>query len=404
MPRFLCKVVAPDGQLHTMERTFENSATAERFFVRRGFVVDEVKSLGKGPGKKAHIRVKPAELISFTFQFRSIFASGVSLSEGLESIAEGIKDQKMRRIVLDLKNQLELGMPISQAMENYPGVFDQVYVNVIRAGEERKEGSLSKPLDHLVALLSWRRETSQQIKTASIYPVAMLIALGLVGVFTVAVLVPRFKQLFASMGIGDALPFWTRMLVGLSDFITQNTMLLGLIVLCVVGGIIWMGKARKGRYVWDWIKLKLPVAGPLVWRMGIARLSETLALLWRTGVPPNRCLKVASDVVGNKVLVSHLAQAQKLIEQGASLSRALSTVPNIPPLILRMISTGERTDDLPKALEHVAGFYNREMPYMLSRFMELVKPVIVVILAVFVFIMAMAIITPMMSLMQRGLG
>ena len=398
MPLYKCQISDIDGNSEWREIQAESEEAAMEYLADQDYVVGKIKKLSESAGGKGVSGVKTQELVSFTVQLRSIYDSGVPVLEGLEDIANETKDKKMKDVVRDLKRQLEQGKTLSEAMGNHPKVFDGVYVNVLRAGESG--GRLNVILDELIKMLNWRHELNEQIRSASIYPIIMIVAIVIVVVFMLTVLVPRFVKMFTSLGMD--LPTSTKILISVYEFSKNNTI--------VVGGIIgffflcysWINFTPTGKYLKDKIILKLPVLGPMAWRIALSRFAQTLSLLWSAGVDPTSSLKIVQGVVGNRVLANHLKKAYIRVEGGESLSKSLQDIPGLPPLIVRMIGTGEKTGRLSETLMHVADFYNRELPFMLKKVLAVVQPMLTVVFAAIVLTLAMAILSPILNL-QSGL-
>ncbi|MBF0099966.1 MAG: type II secretion system F family protein [Desulfobacterales bacterium] len=401
MPRYLCLVTNIDGELQRQELQAESKEKAEDYWADKGYLVNKVKEIAEDEFRLGRRGVKIQEIISFTVQLRSVYMSGIPLEKGICDIAAETKDKRMKEVLQDVQRRLEQGSNISNAMANHPQVFDEVYINIIRVGEAK--GSLNEVLEQLVQMLVWRNELREQIISASIYPIIMLVAVVGVLVFVVTFLVPRFVVMFETLGI-DKLPRITQFFISTYTlFSTHIEIVIGGVIALIVL-FIWMKKSRAGRYAFDRVILSIPVIGGIAWRIALSRFAQTLSLMWRTGVDPSTSLKIVKGVVGNSVLARHLAKAHERVVNGESLSKSLEDVKGLPPLIIRMISTGEQTGQLSETLYHVAEFYNRELPFILKRMLALVQPIITALFAAVVLALAMAILSPIFSVWQSGLG
>lgn len=350
----------------------------------------DLKSL-LGPEK-----VRPEDLIMLTRQFYTITKAGIPLIRGVRGLAQSMRHQRLKDILGDIGDQLETGKQLSSAMNRHKDVFDQLYVNMIRVGED--SGQLEAVFNQLSEYLERDLETRKRIKSAMRYPSFVLGALVIAMVVVNIFVIPAFANMFDQFGAD--LPIATRILIGTSNFfVTYWPYLLVLSVTAAVGFRQYI-QSPVGSLWWGKNKLRIPLVGDLMSRALMARYARSFSLMLKSGVPLPQSLDLCARAMGNSYLTRKIADIKAGVERGDSLLRTHNQTGLFTPLVLQMISVGEESGQVDSLLEEVAGFYEREVDYDLKTLSDRIEPIMIVMMAGFVLILALGIFLPMWSMYE----
>lgn len=368
---------------------------------RRGVIPVSIKEQPDGQASATGVKrwfqkrtIGIEELIIFSRQMYSLNKAGVPIIRALHGLAATVKNDVLSETLIDVGESLESGVNLASSLNRHPKIFSDLYVSVIHVGENT--GRLDLAFKQVAAYLELERETKKRISAATRYPLFVMMAIAIaVGVINVLV-VPAFAQLFASF---DAqLPWQTRFLIWCSDFTLNNWYW---IVLAVVGAIFgWRRylKTDAGRLRWDEYKLRVPLVGNIFERINLGRFARTFAMVTKAGVPIIQALSVVGNAVGNAYMTDRITKMSSSIERGESFSRTASNSGLFSPLVLQMISVGEETGNMDELLEEVADFYEQEVDYDLKKLGDKIEPVLLVIVAGMVLILALGVFLPMWDL------
>ncbi len=350
---------------------------------------------GKVSAKSARVKLK--ELVIFTRQLATMISAGIPLLECLEILAEqqenpGFK-AALEEIVLDVRS----GTDFSSALSKHPRVFEDIYVNMVRAGEV--SGQID---DILVRLAEYQEATAKlrgQIVSAMTYPVISLVLIfGIVG-FLLVVIIPKFKEIFSSMGV--ELPWLTRVIMDISDFMVDQWYIW--VPGAVVGfvGLKAYTKTVPGRRQADWLKLFMPVFGPLFKKVSVSRFARTFATLISSGVPILGALEIVASTSGNVLIEELVLAASESVRQGDTLASPLATRPKLfPPMVTRMIAIGEKSGALETLLLKISEFYDQEVEQAVEQLTSLIEPIMICVMGVVVGTMVLAIFLPIFELQK----
>jgi len=332
----------------------------------------------------------------FFRQFATMVKAGLSLTAALDIISEQEKNLIFKDVLLDVKNNIDRGVPFSQAMKQH-SVFNTMMTSLVSAGEEG--GLLDDSLDRVAGLLEKQAALHGKIKSAMFYPsFVIFFAVGVVVVF-IAFILPKFKQVFA--GLNMELPALTQMMFELGDYCQENWRIIVGVVIAIIGGLVWALKSPVTKPFMDKLKLRLPVIKSLVFKSAMARASQTLASLVSAGVPILRGLEMAEEVAGNDVIRAGFADLQASAKSGLNLGDAAKQARVFPPLVCQMMRIGEETGHLDEMLERVAAWYDQELDEQIKAMTSLMEPVMIMIVGGIVAVIAMSIFGPITSAMSQ---
>jgi type IV pilus assembly protein PilC len=341
-------------------------------------------------------RVKRGDLISFTVHLSTVLSAGVPILQGLDDMVEETENAYFSQVIRGVKNSIEEGSSISDAFAQYPDVFGDLYVAILRSGEST--GRVDEVLKEITRFLEWQDELIGTVKQASTYPVIVLVAVsGLIGIMFTFVL-PRFLTIFDDFNM--ALPLPTRIVIAISGFFQNFWWLLLLLIIAAFFGYRAANRTTRGKAVIDKAKLRIPVFGDLVRKVALSRFSHYLATLFGAGVNIMEALEVVERVVGNAVLADVVRRARMQVGTGQSISGALRESREFPTMVVRMVSIGEATGNLEETLQRVSEYYDREVPQSVKRLMTALESMIIILLGVVILFVVLSIILPMLSLQE----
>jgi MSHA biogenesis protein MshG len=340
--------------------------------------------------KLAPARVSLVDLMLFSRQMHTLLKSGVPMLRALAGVHESAINPTLREVVSDLRVSLDAGRELSTAMRRHPDVFSTFYVSLVRVGETT--GQLDEAFDRLFGYLEFEREVRERIKTALRYPtIVMVVIAAAVAIVNFAV-IPAFARIFQASKV--ELPLLTRALIGTSNFfLAYWPLLVGALVLGVVAFIAYTGSER-GKYNWDRLKLRIPIAGSIILKATLARFARAFSIASRAGVPIVQALSVVASVVDNAFLSRRIEQMREGVERGESVLRTAVTTGVFTPVVLQMIAVGEETGELDELLGEVADMYEREVDHEIKNLSTNIEPIITIALGVLVLILALGVFLP----------
>ncbi len=321
-------------------------------------------------------KVKEKEIIVFARQFSTMINAGLPIVQCLEMLATQEQNKVFAKIIQTVKEDIEAGSTLSDALKKYPKIFDNLFVNLISAGEAG--GILDKILLRLSNYMEKSAKLKSKVKGALVYPISVLvISIAVVAVLLLKV-IPVFQNMYS--GMGQALPGPTQFLVNASEFARANFLysIIGLFVL-IVGFKKFYG-TEKGRRLVDGFVLKLPVFGELLKKVAVAKFSRTLSTMLGSGVPIIEGLEIVSRTAGNKVVEEVLLETRKKISEGKTIAEPLSESGIFPPMVVQMIAVGENTGALDGMLSKIADFYDDEVDAAVASMTSLLEPALMVFL------------------------
>lgn len=410
MPAFTFTATASDGKSVTNTSEAVSISELRQRLSQQGYTVKEIKP-AKEKGLKTNMavpmpaflerfqKVKLTELSIFCRQFSTMIDAGVSLVRCLDVLGEQNSSPKLKKIILDLKLEVEAGNMLSKAMSKYPGTFSNLFIGLIRAGEVG--GVLEESLQRLSTFLEKDVELRRKVKAALTYPVLVsVVALGIVMFLTIFI-VPQFLKMFIDLGLkAEDFPAMTMSLKVFSDFMVYKFYYVAMIV-----GALWFacklfGRTKVGHRFFDLVKLKIPVFGKLNHKVALARFSRTLATLLSSGVPILQALETVAGTVSNDVLSDAILDARARVREGDTISEPLYKSKMFPPMVIQMISIGQEAGSLDTMLSKIADFYDGEVDAAIASLTAAIEPLLIVFLGVTVGYIVIAMFLPLVGLIQ----
>jgi len=339
--------------------------------------------------------ISERDITFFTRQLATMLKAGVPLLQTFDIIARGHSNARFSRLMLDLKNKVETGSSLSQAFREYPKYFDQLYCNLVQAGETA--GMLDAILDRLATYKEKILAIKSKIKSALFYPIAVIVVAIIVVWVIMIFVIPAFKSVFASFGAN--LPWLTQVVIDISDFVVKWWWAIFLIIVGTFVGIrLSIKRSEAVRYSVHRLSLKIPVIGGILEKATIARWTRTLQTMFAAGVPLVESLDAVGGASGNMVYIQATKRIQTDVSTGTSLTNAMSATNLFPTMVLQMTQIGEESGSLDNMLGKVADFYEREVDDAVAALSSLLEPVIIVFLGVVVGGLVVAMYLPIFKL------
>ena len=338
-----------------------------------------------------YTRVSVEDLILFSRQLSTLFSAGIPLLSGLNTLAEQTENKRMNETINTIKNDIEGGSSLSDAMSKHPGVFSPLYVGMIQAGETA--GTLDEIMDRLATITEHEKDTRARIKEATRYPKIVVTAISVAFIVLVTFVVPGFAGMFSRFGA--TLPLPTRIMLGISHVFRDYWFVMIIVVSLIILGFRWYTNTKSGRLRLDGLMLWLPVFGPLFQKIIMSRFANIFGMLIRSGVPILESLKIVSGTVGNVVISREIDNLGENVRQGSSLSRQLKQSEIFTPMVTQMISVGEQSGKMDEMMNRVSRYYDLEAEYTIKNLSTLIEPILIVIIGGMVLFLALGIFLPM---------
>jgi MSHA biogenesis protein MshG len=341
-----------------------------------------------------HGRVGHIDILLFSRQMHTLLKAGVPIMRALAGLQESCTNRAFAEVIRDLRESLDSGRELSQAMARQPKAFSPFYISMIRVGETT--GQLEEIFLSLFHHLDFQQFMRNQVKSALRYPgfvvAVMALALVIINIFVI----PQFAKVFK--GLKTELPFMTKLIVASSDFFVAWWPVMLLLAVGAVVGFRLMVASKQGRYAWDRFKLRIPIAGGIVSKATLARFARSLALGLKSGVPAVQALSLTAQVVENDFIGKKIEDMRLGVERGESILRTAIAAKIFTPVVLQMVMVGEESGALDDMMEEVAEMYQREVEYELKNLSAQIEPILIVFLGVIVLILALGVFLPMWDL------
>lgn len=396
MSTYRYRAITADGRLVKGELDATDLTDLERRLNSQGFTF--INGEVRQAFFRGRRRVPRRELIHFCFHLEQLLAAGVPPFESLSALRDATSHPRMRAVVSALLADIERGQPLSEAASRQSRIFSPVIVALLRAGEQA--GRLPEAVRDIGAALEHEEELVAYARRIAIYPAVVASLMLLALVVALVHVVPELEKLFRSSG--QTLPLQTRMLIGLSQAVTQGWWgMLGLAVL-LLGAARWtLVRSESARVRLHHLLLRLPIAGEIQIKLALARFAGLLATLYASGVTVIDALRITQDAAGNLALRDALRRATRQIEQGHTVSAAFEATGLFPPLVSRMLKVGEQTGGLDRALGNVALLYRRDVADAVGRLQAAIEPALTVSMGGLLLWIASAVLGPIYDIITR---
>lgn len=366
---------------------------------RRGLIISKIEETsGGGSLLSMRIglfeRVKNEDVVMVSRQITTLFEAQVSALRAFKLLAAEARTPKLGEILNTIANDIQGGSTIAAALSKHPTVFSNFYVNMVRAGEE--SGKLDETFSFLADHLDRNYEISQKAKNALIYPAFIIFTFVAVMVLMMTVVIPNLSQMLVQSG--QDVPFFTRIVIGLSEFMSQYIILL--IILLVLGGgaLFQYGKTEAGRIMFSRARLQFPAVGNIYRKIYLSRITDNLSTMLKSGIQVLRGLEITASVVEDPVYEQIVSQAAKDVKAGLPLSEAFRKHPEVPGIVVAMLKIGEETGNMGSILETMSRFYRREVNNAVDTLVSLIEPIMIVALAVGVAILLASVLLPIYNI------
>lgn len=400
--KFIFKARTQSGEIKSGEVEASNREKAIDVLQKNGlflFSIEEKKEVGvwKKDFMKHFDRVTPKELVIFYRQLATLVGARVPIISSLTAILEQTENNYFRVIVQEMVNDIEDGSPLSTTMEKHKDIFSTLAVSITRAGET--SGNLKGSIEHIADNIEKNYNLTSRVKGALIYPVVVLVVFAIVGFLVLTFIVPKLMQMIKELGV--EVPWYTKALILVSDFMASYWWAIMIIVAGAVSAIFYYIRTDEGRKGWDEMKIKIPKFGSIYKGVYMTRFSENLSVLLASGIPIIKALEVVSAVVGNHVYEKIILSAAEEVRTGGTMSTALKKYPEFPPIVTQMIKIGEESGKTDEILGEVAKFYEQETDTVTKNLTTLIEPILIVIMGVAVGILAVSVILPIYDVASK---
>ena len=342
------------------------------------------------------VRVKFSDLNMFTRQLATLQKAGLPILLALSALREQTENKVFKEVIAQISRDIESGLSLSGALEKYPLIFDPLYINMVSSGEV--SGRLDQVLERLATLREHDETIRLRIKSATRYPMIVVVAIIIGFIVLTTLVVPRYAKIYAQYT--TALPLPTQILLGINYAITKLWWLL--IILGLGGHFLFKQyiNTTLGRISWDSLKLKIPVFGPLFLKLSISRFTRITGTLMRSGIPILKILDISGGSTGNVIVSKAIQNIKKNVTEGKGMSEPMKISGLFPPIVTQMVAVGEETGKLDELLIHVSNYYDEQVDYTISNLTSLIEPILIFVLGLAVLFMALGIFLPMWNLMS----
>ena len=320
-------------------------------------------------------RIPLSTLVFFTRQLATMFASGLTIERSLFFLQQEEKNKKFKKILNDIETNIRKGLLLSDALERHPGVFFNLYIALVRAGEV--SGKLAETLEELSAYIETIEDTQRKVKSAMYYPVFIIVFLFFMMFVTFTFIIPQFKSVYDQLG--SDLPYYTVLLVNISEWFQSNFLAVSFVIF--MGLIVFwlLSLTDSGRLSRDRLLLKTPIFGGLIEQSILSKFAKTFGILVGSGVTIMDSMDLLERVVDNRVFELAINKASKNIESGVNISRALKETGEFPPILIQLLATGEETGEIDGLALKASDFYTKQVNAIVDRLTSIIEPLLIVL-------------------------
>jgi type IV pilus assembly protein PilC len=375
----------------------KNQQDLERILRRNKILVSGIRKKPSQINIKFGTGVKRQDISRFTRQFATMIGSGLPMIQCLEILAAQVESKELRKVIVQVKDGVQGGSTLADALARHPKVFDQLYTNMVEAGE--MGGALDVILLRLAAYREKADALIRKVKGAMMYPIVIMIVATGVTFAMLTFIVPVFAKMFA--GLGSELPAPTMIVLGISEFLKSNIVFMIIFMIAMVVAYKFIVRTPSGRLSVDKIKINFPVLGNLIRKSAIARFSRTLGTLLSSGVSILDALEITAKTAGNRVVHDAIRRSVVSIAEGDTITAPLKDTGVFPPMVTQMISVGEKTGGLDEMLNKIADFYDEEVDAAVGALTSIIEPVVIVFMGIVIGGILIAMYLPMFDIIGK---
>lgn len=343
---------------------------------------------------KVFRRVSTGEVAMMTRQLATLVRAGIPLVDSISALIDQVEKEELKTVLSRVREKVNEGTSFAKALEQHPRIFPSLYVNMVAAGEA--SGTLEQVLDRLADFMEAQSRLKGKVTAAMVYPIIMmLVATVLIGFLMVAV-IPKVSTIFESMD--RALPWYTQLLISISNFAATYWWFIAILIGLGIWGFRKWKATKEGRLKWDGFVLRVPIFGPLIQMVAIARFAKTLATLLASGVPLLKAMDIVKNVLENALLEKVVFEATGSIREGESIADPLRRSGHFPPIVTHMIAVGEKSGQLEQMLENVASAYDAQVETRVQALTSLLEPLMILVMGVAVAFIAVSILMPLIQM------
>lgn len=408
MPYFTYVARNPQGKLVTGRTEAPTQAMVVKILKDQGLTPTSI-DVGSGSGtastakRKEKVKrggVKIEDLVLVSRQLATMIRAGLPLIEVLNILGEQVEKLTLKNVLRQVEKDVQGGSSFYEALARHPKVFNQFFLSMVKAGEA--SGMLDTILDQVATYLEKSASIRRKVKAAIMYPAAVTIFAVLIMILIMWKVVPVFEEIFQDLD--EELPFMTQVVIACSNFV-RNQWFIGLIgLVAIIFSLRYYGKTKTGRKHIDTLKLKLPVFGPLLLKVAVARFSRSLGTLMRAGVNILSALEIVAKTAGNVVIEDAVLKTKASIQSGESITKPLVESGVFPPMVTRMIEVGEKTGALENMLHKVAEYYEDQVDSAVAGLTSLIEPLLIVFLGVTIGTIVIAMFMPLIKMIEAVSG
>ncbi len=329
-------------------------------------------------------------IVFFTRQLSTMFSAGLTIEKSIANLLNEEKNPRFRKVLAKVANDLKRGLSLSEALAKHPGVFSNLFVALVHAGEV--SGSLHIVLEQLSDYLESVAETRRKVISALTYPTIVIIFMIGIITFLLLIVVPMFTEIYDKFGA--RLPGPTRVMVGTSQLISQNFVVFFLLTIVTLSFLWVISMTERGGYVFDNIKLHIPILGLLIKNSMMNKFSKTFGILIGSGVPMLESIDHVQRVVGNRVVIKGMNHVRSMVKDGFSISVAMKKSLVFPPTLVQLVATGEETGEIDKLLDKAAQFYEKQVDSIVERLTSLIEPILIIFMGMTVAVILITLYLP----------
>ena len=402
MPVFAYKALDQSGKNVEGLKEADSPRTLRTVLRRDGLFLTEVtgEKQAKAASPEVNVRrwvggrVKADDVAVATRQLAVLVNAGIPLVDALTALVEQVDHERLKRVLSAVKQRVNEGSSLADALAQHPKAFSTLYVNMIRAGES--SGALDVVLFRLADFTESQARLRSKVLGTLTYPAAMLVIGSVIMGILFTVVIPKITKVFEDTKV--VLPWTTRFLIGFSTFVHDWWWAIGLLQIAAVYAFLRWRKTPAGRARWDIWVLDAPIFGPLVRQVAVARFSRTLATLLKSGVPLLTSMDIVRNIVGNTRLAAVIEEARESIKEGESIAAPLKRSGEFPPLVYHMVAIGEKSGELEAMLGNVANAYDSQVETKIAALTSLLEPVMIVVMGVAVAFIVFSILMPILQI------